>query len=54
MKIGVLGTGHVGQTLARGFAAAGHEVRIGSRSGTKLAAFSAETGIAEGTVASVA
>ena len=31
MRIGVLGTGDVGRTLAGGFAALGHEVRIGSR-----------------------
>lgn len=54
MKIGILGSGHVGQALARGLAAAGHEVRIGSRHGDKLAEFSAETGIAEGTLGDVA
>ena len=54
MKIGVLGSGMVGQTLAKGLAALGHEVQIGSRSGAKLAAFSAESGIAEGTFAAVA
>lgn len=31
MKIGVLGTGDVGRTLAAGLAARGHEIRIGSR-----------------------
>jgi len=31
MKIGILGTGDVGRTLAGGLAALGHEVRIGSR-----------------------
>lgn len=31
MKIGVLGTGDVGRTLAGGLAAAGHEVRVGTR-----------------------
>jgi hypothetical protein len=31
MKIGVLGSGAVGQALARGYAAHGHEVRIGTR-----------------------
>jgi 8-hydroxy-5-deazaflavin:NADPH oxidoreductase len=30
-KIGVLGTGDVGRVLAKGFAAVGHEVKIGSR-----------------------
>jgi predicted dinucleotide-binding enzyme len=54
MKIGILGSGHVGQTLAKGFAESGHEVRIGSREGGKLADFTAATGIAEGTFASVA
>ena len=31
MKIGVLGTGDVGRTLAAGLAARGHEIMIGSR-----------------------
>jgi predicted dinucleotide-binding enzyme len=31
MKIGILGTGVVGQTLGAGFAALGHEVKMGSR-----------------------
>ncbi len=31
MKIGVLGSGDVGQALGRGFIARGHEVKIGSR-----------------------
>jgi predicted dinucleotide-binding enzyme len=47
MKIGILGSGDVGQTLAKGFKARGHSVTIGSRDGNKLAAFSAETGIVE-------
>jgi 8-hydroxy-5-deazaflavin:NADPH oxidoreductase len=31
MKVGVLGTGDVGQALGKGFVALGHEVKIGSR-----------------------
>ena len=31
MRIGILGSGVVGQTLARGLARHGHEVRIGTR-----------------------
>lgn len=31
MRIGILGTGNVGRTLAAGLAGVGHEVRIGSR-----------------------
>lgn len=31
MKIGILGTGDVGRTLAGGFAGLGHEVRVGTR-----------------------
>jgi len=31
MKVGILGSGDVGQALGRGFAARGHEVMIGSR-----------------------
>jgi len=32
MKVGVLGSGDVGQALGRGFASRGHEVKLGSRS----------------------
>ncbi|MBI2232827.1 MAG: NAD(P)-binding domain-containing protein [Candidatus Aenigmarchaeota archaeon] len=35
MKIGVLGTGEVGQTLGEGFAKLGHRVMIGSRDPSK-------------------
>ncbi len=31
MKIGIIGTGHIGGTLARLWVAAGHEVMISSR-----------------------
>jgi predicted dinucleotide-binding enzyme len=31
MKVGILGTGEVGQSLGRGFVALGHEVKMGSR-----------------------
>src|SRR4051812_35612155 len=44
-RFGVLGSGDVGQVLAKGLAAAGYEVRIGSRTPSKLAAFSKKTGI---------
>jgi 8-hydroxy-5-deazaflavin:NADPH oxidoreductase len=54
MKIGILGSGTVGQALAKGLKAAGHEVRIGSRDGRKLAAFASEAGVAQGTFAEVA
>lgn len=47
MRIAVLGSGHVGQTLAEGLAQAGHTVVIASRSGDKLGDFSARTGIPE-------
>ncbi len=53
-KVGVLGSGDVGKVLARGFKKHGHDVRIGSREGAKLAAWSAEHGIAEGTFGEVA
>src|SRR3989449_8231754 len=32
MKIGILGSGEVGRALGSGFAARGHDVKIGSRS----------------------
>jgi len=47
-RVGVLGSGDVGQTLAKGLKAHGYEVRIGSRSPAKLAAFVAETKIPSG------
>jgi predicted dinucleotide-binding enzyme len=52
--MGVLGSGQVGQVLARGLKAHGYDVRIGSRTPAKLAAFSSETGIPAGTFADVA
>jgi predicted dinucleotide-binding enzyme len=47
MKIGILGSGNVGQSLAKGLKGLGHDVVIGSSAGNKLAAFSAETGVVE-------
>ncbi len=44
MKVGVLGSGQVGQALARGFAEHGNEVMIGSRSPEKLEEFAADAG----------
>jgi len=46
MRIAVLGSGAVGQTLAKGFKTHGYDVRIASRSSDKLADFSKTTGIA--------
>ncbi len=53
-NIGVLGSGPVGQVLAKGFQQHGYGVRIGSRDAGKLAQFSSKTGIASGTFADVA
>ena len=53
-RFGVLGSGDVGQALAKGFAANGSEVRIGTRSPGKLAKFCKSTGIREGTFQEVA
>ena len=46
MKVGILGSGDVGQALGRGFAARGHEVIIGSRTpdSGKLKAWVEKTG----------
>lgn len=45
MKIAILGIGRIGSSLARAFAAAGHDVRLANRSGgAALAALAAETG----------
>jgi predicted dinucleotide-binding enzyme len=53
-RFGVLGSGDVGQALAKGLAASGYEVRIGTRSPGKLAQFSKSTGIPEGSLGEVA
>ncbi len=50
-KVGILGSGDVGKTLAKGFAKHGHDVRIASREGNKLADWSRENGVAEVTFA---
>jgi predicted dinucleotide-binding enzyme len=53
MKIGVIGSAVVGQTLAGGLKKHGYDVRIASRTPAKLADFSQATGIAAGTFADV-
>jgi hypothetical protein len=53
-RFGVLGSGGVGQTLASGLKAHGHEVRIGSRSPAKLVEFQQQSGIPAGGFAEVA
>lgn len=53
-KVGVLGSGEVGKVLAKGFKKHGHDVMIGSREGNKLADWSKEHDIAEGTFSAVA
>jgi hypothetical protein len=50
----VLGSGQVGQTLARGLKQHGYDVRIGTRTPGKLASFTAQSGIVEGSFADVA
>ena len=50
---GVLGSGEVGQVLAKGLKDHGYEVRIGSRTPAKLADYSKQTGIPAGTFAEV-
>ena len=50
---GVLGSGDVGQVLAKGLKGHGYEVRIGSRTPAKLAEYSKQTGITAGTFAEV-
>ena len=44
MKIGILGSGAAGQTLGRGFARLGHEVRIGTRNPAQLTDWQRELG----------
>lgn len=54
MKFGVLGSGPVGQVLAKGLKQHGYEVKIGSRTPKKLTEFSAASGIPAATFAEVA
>ena len=54
MRIGVIGSAVVGQTLASGFKKHGHDVRIASRTPAKLADFSKSSGIPAGTFPDVA
>jgi len=53
-KIGILGSGEVAQSLARGFKTKGYDVRIGTRNPDKLASFSREAGVPAGTFPAVA
>lgn len=53
-KVGVIGSGDVGKTLARGLKTHGYDVRIGSRTAGKMAAFAAEAGVGSGTFIDVA
>jgi 8-hydroxy-5-deazaflavin:NADPH oxidoreductase len=53
-RFGVLGSGEVGQVLAKGLAANGYEARIGSRTPAKLAKFAKSSGIQAGTFQDVA
>jgi len=53
-RIGVLGSGDVGKTLASGLKAHGYDVRIGSRTGGKLDGFTATSGIPNDDFAKVA
>ena len=53
-RYGVLGSGQVGQTLAKGLKKHGYQVMIGTRTAAKLAEFSKATGIPTGSFAEVA
>src|SRR3954462_1139156 len=44
MKVCIIGSGAVGQTLARGLTRHGHEVRIGTRDGSKAELADFDTG----------
>ena len=54
MRVGVIGSADVGQTIAAGLKKHGYDVRIASRSPEKLAAFSSKSGIQAGAFADVA
>ncbi|MBV9277491.1 MAG: NAD(P)-binding domain-containing protein [Candidatus Eremiobacteraeota bacterium] len=54
MKVGVLGSGEVGQSLARGFVSRGNDVMIGSRDPAKLADFAKDAGCKAGSFSETA
>jgi predicted dinucleotide-binding enzyme len=54
MNIGVLGSGAVGQVLAKGYREAGHQVMIGTRDRSKLEVFAKEAGVSIGSFAEAA
>jgi predicted dinucleotide-binding enzyme len=54
MKIGIVGSGHIGGTLAKLFAGAGHEVTMSSRHPEQLKEHAAEIGASIGSIADAA
>jgi predicted dinucleotide-binding enzyme len=54
MRIGILGAGYMGETLARHFVAAGHEVFVGGRTPEKAARVGEKLGVPSGTLAEAA
>ncbi|HET6403826.1 MAG TPA: NAD(P)-binding domain-containing protein [Candidatus Thermoplasmatota archaeon] len=54
MKIGILGSGDVAQSLGRGIARHGHDVMLGTRDASKLAEWKAETKAKVGSFADAA
>ncbi len=53
-RVGILGSGEVGRTLAGGFKKHGYEARIATRDPAKLNDFSAKSGVTSGSFADVA
>ncbi len=53
-RIGILGSGDVAKTLAAGLRTHGYDVRMATRTGGRLDAFSAESGIPHGSLEDVA
>ncbi|MEB3203602.1 MAG: NAD(P)-binding domain-containing protein [Candidatus Sericytochromatia bacterium] len=51
MHIAILGSGHVGQELAKGLRRLGHDITLGSRQGNKLGNFLREFDVREATFA---
>jgi len=54
MKVGIIGSGDVAKSLGKGFIAAGHQVKIGSRSPEKLNDWAKSAGASTGTFDEVA
>jgi predicted dinucleotide-binding enzyme len=52
-RVGILGTGKAEQALGHGFAALGHEVKLGSRDATKIVVIAGDDPDAKATLSAI-